>query len=105
MRERTAWVWAAGSIVDPDGNAWTATRQRLDVRIVRRALRSSSYEVLLGHCADGDLSWVSPEQRATLWEQVRGSYRGPGGTDDGDYVGYEYAAADGRRLVFIEAQC
>jgi hypothetical protein len=99
------WVWAAGSIVDPEGNAWRPSRQRLDLRMVRRALRSVNYQVLFGHCVDGDLSWVGPGERAALWERVRNCYRGPGGSDDGDYVGDEFMAPDGRRLVYIEAAC
>jgi hypothetical protein len=106
MSERLGmWAWASGELVDPDGTTWTVTRQRLDLRIVRRALRSANYQVLFGHCADDDLGSVNPEQRAALWEQVRDCYRGPGGNDDGDYIGYEYAAPDGRRLVYIEALC
>ena len=99
------WVWAEGSIVDPEGCAWRATRQRLDLRIVRRALRSANYQVLVGTCVGGELGWVAAEQRAELWGQVRDCYRGPGGNDDGDYVGHEYVALDGRRLVYIEVSC
>jgi hypothetical protein len=99
------WVWDSGSLIDPEGTTWTVTRRRLDLRIVRRALRSGNYLVVLGHCAGGDLSWVGSEQRAALWEQVRSCYRGPGGDELGDYMGDEFGAADGRRLVYLEALC
>jgi hypothetical protein len=81
------------------------TRPRLDLRIVRRALRSANYHILQGHCAGCGPVDVSADQRAALWEQVRHSYRGPGGNGDGDYTGYEYTSADGRRLVYLEAAC
>jgi len=96
---------SGGPLVDPDGRSWTMNRRKLDVRIVRRALKSPDGLVLLGETGGFDLRWVGPEQRPALWEQVRGRYRGAGGDINADFMAYEFVHADGGRLVYIELSC
>jgi hypothetical protein len=79
------------------------TRGRLDLRVVRRALRSEGAIVLIGESGGFDLRWVAPEQRHALWEQVCKNYRGPGGGPFGDYMGYEFVNEGGAHLRVPEA--
>lgn len=96
---------SGGPLVDPDGWTWIRTRQRLDLRLVHRAIRDSGRLVLLGENGGFSLRWVRPEERASLWERVRHRYAGPGGNSQkSDHIGHEFVAADGR-LVYIEVSC
>jgi hypothetical protein len=106
-RDRCVMVLSPGSggpLVDPDGNAWSMSRRRLDLRVVRRGLRSDRAVVLVGESSGFDLRWVTPEQRPGLWEQLRKSYQGPGGSG-GDYMGYEFVNNHGARLLYLEKDC
>jgi hypothetical protein len=97
---------SGGPLVDPDGRPWTMTRRRLDLRMVRRALRVEGRLVLLGDGGGFSLRWVEPAERACLWDQVRRSYAGPGGDNpSGDYLAYEFADSHGRSLTYIELRC
>jgi hypothetical protein len=96
---------SGGPLVDPDGRPWTMTRRRLDLRIVRRAMRSADRLVLLGEDGGSDLTWVGQDQRPALWARMRDRYLGPGGTEYGDYSGYEFVNDDGDTLVYIEVWC
>jgi hypothetical protein len=97
---------SGGSLVDPDGQAWTMTRRRLDLRLVRRALRSKDRLVLLGDAGGFDLRWVAHDERADLWVRIHDRYAGPGGDfHAGEYMGYEFVHEDGRRLVYLEVWC
>ena len=108
MRPMTAQLspGSGGPLVDPDGHAWTMTRRRLDLRLVRRALRNSGRLVLLGEDGGFSLRWIRPEERASLWEVLRHRYAGPGGDfHEGDHMGHEFVDADGRQLTYIEVSC
>jgi hypothetical protein len=96
---------SGGPLVDPDGGTWSMSRRRLDLRVVRRALRSESASVLLGENGGFNLKWVAADQRPTLWERLRKDYRGPGGVPDGDYVGHEFVNEIGARLLYLEKSC
>lgn len=96
---------SGGPLVDPDGGLWTMTRRRLDLRVVRRALRSVDRVVLLGENGGFDLCWVGPEHRSALWARLQDRYVGPSGAVDGDYSGYEFVNNDGDRLMYIEMWC
>ena len=80
------------------------SRRHLDLRVVRRALRSESAIVVVGESNGFDLHWVTSEQRPGLWEQLRRSYQGPGGTG-GDYMGYEFVDNSGARMLYLEKGC
>jgi hypothetical protein len=80
-------------------------RRRLDLRVVRRGLRSNSALVLVGESGGFDLRWVVAEQRPELWGQVRKNYRGPGGGTCGDYMGYEFVNDAGACLLYLEKAC
>ena len=96
---------SGGPLVDPDGGVWKMTRGRLDLRLVRRALRSPDRLVLLGEDEGSDLRWVDPDHRSALWIRVRGRWFGPGGTAYGNYSGYEFENDDGDSLTYIEVWC
>jgi hypothetical protein len=96
---------SGGPLVDPDGQRWTMTRRRLDLRLVRRALRSADRRVLLGENVGCDLSWVGPDERPALWARLRDKYFGPGGTEYGEYSAYEFVNDDGDSLTYIEVSC
>lgn len=81
------------------------TRRRLDIRIVRRAMRSAARLVLLGEDGGSDLTWVDPGQRPALWARMRNQYFGPGGTEHGTYSGYEFVNDKGDSLTYIEVWC
>jgi len=66
-----------------DGAAW------LDLRLLRRALRSADAALLLGEACGFQLSWIDPLDRSALWERLRRNSAGPGGVVDGDYMGNE----------------
>jgi hypothetical protein len=62
--------------------------------------------LLLGEDGGFTLRWVGSEDRASLLARVRNRYAGPGGDfQRGDYMGHEFADADGRQLVYIEMSC
>jgi hypothetical protein len=90
--------------VDPDGGAWSMTGRHLDLRVVRRRLRSEGILVLAG-CDGCDIHWVAPEQRSELWGQVRKSYRGPGGGPCGQFMGFEFVNDSGDRLLYLQKPC
>ncbi len=82
------------------------TRRRLDLRLVRRALRSKDRLVLLGNAGGFDLQWIEPDERTALWARVSDRYAGPDGDiHAGQYMGYEFVHQDGRRLVYLEVWC
>jgi hypothetical protein len=81
------------------------TRRRVDLRLVRRALRHAERRVLLGENGGFTLRWVGAGERAGLWQQLRGNYAGPGGATGGDYMGYEFVNSDGEQLMYIEIWC
>jgi hypothetical protein len=80
-------------------------RRRLDLRLVRRAMRSPGRRVLLGEDGGSDLTWVGPDQRLALWERMKDRYFGPGGTEHGDHSGYEFVNDHGDSLIYIEVWC
>jgi hypothetical protein len=66
--------------------------------------------VLLGQAGGSQLRWVSPAERAALWERVRRCYAGPtsgAGTrgSEVEYMGFEFTTADQRRLLYLEEWC
>jgi len=65
-------------------------RRRLDLRLVRRALRSADAALLLGEGCGFQLSWIDPQDGSALWERLRRNNAGPGGVVDGDYMGNEF---------------
>jgi hypothetical protein len=99
----------SGQLVDPDGRRWRLSRGRLDLRIVRRLFKDQNTPVLVGEAAGAQLRWISPEQRPRLLEQVRRCYAHPGhGRSSGcdiEYMGYEFTAPDGARLLYLEVWC
>ena len=97
---------SGGPLIDPDGHRWTMTHRRLDLRLVRRALRGSNRLVLLGESGGCQLRWVEIDERASLWARVRDRYAGPGGDfQTGEYMGYEFVDQAGRRLMYLEVWC
>lgn len=96
---------SGGPLVDPEGHEWTMVRRRLDVRVVRRALRNRDQAVLIGEDGGFSLRWVEPTERSTLWERVKRSYAGPGGEPGGYWVGCQFADDTGNRIVYLELHC
>jgi hypothetical protein len=97
---------SGGPLVDPDGGTWTMSRRRLDLRLMRRALRADATErLLLGESGGFDIRWVEPAERPQLWRQLRDGYNGPGSTSQGPYAGYTFVDAAGREIVYIEVSC
>jgi hypothetical protein len=71
-------------------------------------LRQPHRQLLLGEAHGFQLRWVSPSERADLWERIRRRYAGPGGTcvaSGPEYVGCEFEAADGSRILYLEESC
>jgi hypothetical protein len=80
-------------------------RRRLDLRLLRRALRSPDRLVLLGEDGGFTLRWIGSDQRSALWDLVRDQWYGPGGTAHGTYSGYEFVNNNGGSLIYVEAWC
>jgi hypothetical protein len=91
---------SGGPLVDPQGRSW-AMRRRLDLRMVRRALRNLDQALLLGDEGGFSLRWLDPADRPAFWQRVKGAYGDPGG----DYVGCEFADDSGNRIVYVELRC
>ncbi|WP_203911336.1 hypothetical protein [Rhizocola hellebori] len=96
---------SGGPLVDPDDVVWSMTKRHVDLRVVRRALRSDSALVLLGEGGGFDLHWVMPDQRLALWERVRRDYHGPDCVGDGTHAGYQFMNQDGARMLYLERWC
>ena len=97
----------SGHLTDPDGRHWTVRRSRLDLRVVRRLIRRTDIPVLLGESGGFRPRWISVDDRPHLWEHIRHRYAGPSGVsnDTVDYMGYEFTADDGSRLLYLEERC
>jgi hypothetical protein len=98
----------AGQLTDPDGRQWTVARRRLDLRVVRRMLRRADVPVLLGEGGGFQLRWVASSERLAIWERVRDCYAGPSGSPSScaiEYMGYEFATANGDQLLYLEQWC
>lgn len=96
---------SGGPLIDPDGVVWTMRRRDVDLRVVRRALRTIDSKVLMGTGAGFDLCWVAPGQRTVLWQELRKNYwHRPTGTQ-GAFAAYEFVNDAGGHLLYIEKVC
>ena len=96
---------SGGPLIDPDGVVWSMSRRDLDLRVVRRALRSSDLKVLLGTGAGFDLCWAAPDQRTVLWQELRKNYWHRSSGTQGAFAAYEFVNDAGAHLLYIEKSC
>src|SRR2546423_13160976 len=99
----------SGQLIDPDGRRWRLNRGHLDLRIVRRLVKDRNTRVLVGEAAGAELRWIPSEERPGLLEQVRRCYAHPGDGRPGscarEYMGYEFTAPGGARLLYLDVWC
>jgi hypothetical protein len=94
------------TLIDEQGTSWLLHRKRLDLRIVRRLLTDAATPVVWG-----DIGGIQPRpateaERPVLWNQIKDAYKGPGGArSSGHYLGHEFRAEPGRRLLYLEDHC
>jgi hypothetical protein len=97
-----------GDLIDPDGKRWTVRQRRLHLRVVRRMLRDDQRRVLVGASGGFQLRWALADSRPALWELIRRRYVGPGGKPvqaGSEYLGCEFEAPDGSRILYLEESC
>ncbi|MCP3818694.1 hypothetical protein NLX86_11370 [Streptomyces sp. A3M-1-3] len=91
----------SGEIVDADGCRWAVSRGPLDVRLAKRLVRSADV-MIVGESAGDRQRPVPARERDAAWARIKDRIDSDGLPS---YQPYEFASADGRKLLYIEQTC
>jgi len=89
-------------VTDERGELWHLARGPLDIRAAKRLVHTAD-AVLEGHRPGWSLARIDAAERAGYWQRVKRLI----GNRKAElvYEAYEYTAADGRTLLFLDAYC
>ncbi|MFJ3216282.1 hypothetical protein ACIPLC_10225 [Kitasatospora sp. NPDC086801] len=97
---------AAGGFVDADGCRWRLARGPLHPRRAKRlAVEADAMTLGAWHQDFPDALvpvLLAPEERPAAWLEVRDRFDAP---DPPSHQAYEFVAADGRTLLYINTRC
>ncbi|KJS62439.1 hypothetical protein [Streptomyces rubellomurinus] len=94
------------TLLDDEGTTWTLHRKHLDLRTVRRLVRTLETALVWGRMGGLAPEATTDDRRPELWELIKRGYGGPGGDPDhGRYTAHEFRSDSGRRMVYVEDHC
>ncbi|RJL35569.1 hypothetical protein [Bailinhaonella thermotolerans] len=100
--------WSSGVLVTPDGRIWRARRGDADLRVADRLIRRPDVPFVVGWSGGFEPAFVSAEERAGLWRDLRRSFAGPGSRGIPGTPSYRatwFACEDGGELIYLEEHC